>query len=49
MPPMLVAKAFAEGCTTTETRFFSQDVAMPNESRQHAQRSGAMGEISKVS
>jgi hypothetical protein len=47
--PCLIAKAFAEGCTTTETRFFSQNVAMPNERCQHAQRSGGMGQISEVS
>lgn len=32
--PTLIAKTFAEGCATTETRFFSQDRVMPNEGRQ---------------
>jgi hypothetical protein len=43
-PPTLIAKTFAVGCATTETRFFSQDRVMPNERRQHARLSGGGGE-----
>ena len=36
-PPTLMAKTFAEGCASPETRFFSLDRVMPNECRrQHA-------------